>query len=190
VAAQSPLTVVRPCRADDLEALERALPTGPNRFHEARFRRQGEGVGTFLVAYREGVLMGSGEVLWPGAKEPEVRERLPDCPEINGLAVAAAWQGQGVGTAIIAAAEELAVARGRRLIGMGVDDSNGRAAALYLRLGYRDPGCRYLDRYTVVDGAGARHEVADPCRFLVKDLAGDATIRGRRGRSAGRSGSP
>ena len=53
---------------------------------------------------------------------------------------------------------------------MGVDDHNMRTAALYLRLGYRDTGCRYLDRYRYVDDHGVRHEVADPCRFLVKAI--------------------
>ncbi|MEV0718155.1 GNAT family N-acetyltransferase [Asanoa sp. NPDC050611] len=189
MAGQSPRTVVRPCRAEDLDALERGLPTGLNRYHEARFRRQGEGLSTFLVAYDGDGPVGSGEILWSGAKEPEVRERFPACPEINGLGVVAARQGRGVGTAIIRAAEELAASRGMRWIGMGVADDNGRAAALYLRLGYVDPDCRYLDRYQWVDEHGARHDIADPCRFLVKEPPTRA-IRDRRGRSADRSGSP
>nr|WP_221377253.1 hypothetical protein [Actinoplanes polyasparticus] len=67
-------------------------------------------------------------------------------------------------------AEAVVVARGVERLGMGVDDSNGRAAALYRRLCYGETGCRYLDRYHYVDDAGARHEVADPCRFLVRAL--------------------
>ncbi|WP_405749578.1 hypothetical protein [Streptomyces sp. NBC_01411] len=47
-----------------------------------------------------------------------------------------------------------------------------RAASLYLRLGYHETGCRYLDRYHYLDDEGLRHEVADPCRFLVKQLTG------------------
>jgi GNAT superfamily N-acetyltransferase len=158
------------CREADVDALERALPTGPNRYHAARFRRQGAGLSTFLVAYAGDVLVGSGEILWPGPKEPEVRALFPDCPEINGLGVVPEQQGQGVGTAIIRVAEELAAERGRRRIGMGVADGNDRAAALYLRLGYVDTGCVYLDRYRHVDEHGAPHDVADPCKFLVKPL--------------------
>ena len=66
--------------------------------------------------------------------------------------------------------EQLALHRGHPRIGMGVNDGNERAAALYLRLGYRDIGYRYLDRYHYVDDSGARHEVADPCRFLRKEI--------------------
>jgi RimJ/RimL family protein N-acetyltransferase len=39
------------------------------------------------------------------------------------------------------AAETLARRRGYQQIGLGVDDHNHRAAALYLRLGYRETGC-------------------------------------------------
>jgi hypothetical protein len=66
--------------------------------------------------------------------------------------------------------EQLARSRGLSRIGLGVDDGNPRAAALYLRLGYRETGCRYLDRYSYVSPDGVTHEVADPCRFLVKPL--------------------
>src|ERR1022692_3556307 len=93
------------------------------------------------------------------------------CPEINGLAV---WptglRSHGIGTAIIGAAEALARERGRSQIGLGVDDDNPRAAALYLRLGYQETGRRYLDRYYYLDDNGHRHDVADPARFLVKNL--------------------
>ncbi|MEV4414374.1 GNAT family N-acetyltransferase [Catellatospora sp. NPDC049609] len=164
--------IVRRCRRQDVDVLEHHLPTGPNRYHEARYLRQREGFSTFLIACAGDVPVGSGEVLWQGPKEPDVRARFPGCPEINGLAVAPERRSQGVGTAIIRAAEQLATQRGHHRIGMGVDDDNARAAALYLRLGYRDTGCHYLDRYHYTDERGVRHEVADPCRFLVKEVSG------------------
>ncbi len=68
------------------------------------------------------------------------------------------------------AAEALAARRGDRHIGLGVADQNARAAALYLRLGYQETGCTYLDRYHPLDDDGTRHDVADPCRFLIKPL--------------------
>ncbi|MDG4825620.1 GNAT family N-acetyltransferase [Asanoa sp. WMMD1127] len=162
--------MIRQSRPADVERLEQTMPTGPSRFHEARYGRQADGLSTFLVAEIDGVLVGCGEVLWAGAKEPAVRERIPDCPEINGLAVAPGRQSQGIGTALVRAAEALAAERGHHRVGLGVDDHNPRAAALYARLGYTDPNCRYVDHYSYVDEAGTRHEVADPCRFLVKDL--------------------
>jgi GNAT superfamily N-acetyltransferase len=163
--------LVRQCRAQDVGLLEYRIPTGRNRYHEARYCRQREGLSTFLIAYLDDIPVGSGEVLWQGAKEPEVRDRFPDCPEINGLAVVPERQALGIGTAIIRTAEQFAARRGRHRIGMGVDDRNVRAATLYLRLGYRDMACRYLDRYHYVDEHGVSHDVADPCRFLIKALS-------------------
>ncbi|MFD9963378.1 GNAT family N-acetyltransferase [Amycolatopsis sp. NPDC059020] len=89
---------------------------------------------------------------------------------MNGLDVAEDRRSRGIGTALLATAETCARNRGYHHIGLGVDDDNPRAAALYLRLGYRETGCRYLDRYSYVDADGSSHDVADPARFLVKDL--------------------
>ncbi|WP_234359240.1 GNAT family N-acetyltransferase [Plantactinospora sp. BC1] len=162
---------LRQCRPEDVAVLERHFPTGRNRYHEARYQRQRAGSSTFLIACLDAVPVGSGEVMWQGAKDPDVRDRFPGCPEINGLAVLAERRSQGVGSAIIRAAEHLAARRGRHRIGMGVEEQNVRAARLYLRLGYRDTGCRYLDRYPYVDDHGVRHEIADACRFLVKTIS-------------------
>ncbi|MBM2615962.1 GNAT family N-acetyltransferase [Actinoplanes sp. LDG1-06] len=78
---------------------------------------------------------------------------------------------RSVGTALIRTAEDLALERGIGRLGLGVDDTNPRAAALYRRLGYAETGCRYVDRFTVVDDDGSRREIAEPCRFLVSELA-------------------
>ena len=71
---------------------------------------------------------------------------------------------------IVHAAEARARRRGYVQLGLGVDDQNYRAAQLYLRLGYAEAGCRYIDRYHYRDNDGLRHEVADPARFLIKLL--------------------
>jgi GNAT superfamily N-acetyltransferase len=126
---------------------------------------------TYLIAWVDGIPAGTGEILWQGCAAPEVTQRFPRCPELNGLQVwPAERQSHGIGTAIIRAAEARARERGYRQIGLGVADDNPRAAALYLRLGYHETGCRYLDRYHYLDDRGRRHDVADPARFLVKQL--------------------
>src|SRR5262245_53834008 len=117
VGDESPQMFVRQCRQQDVPVLEHHVPTRRNRYHEARYRRQSEGLSTFLIAYLGDVPVGSGEVLWQGAKEPYVRNRFPDCPEINGLAVVPKRQSQGIGTMIIRAAEQLAGQRGCHRIG-------------------------------------------------------------------------
>ncbi|MFI5914182.1 GNAT family N-acetyltransferase [Dactylosporangium sp. NPDC051541] len=164
-----PEPLIRPARESDIAALERHLPTGPNRYHDARYARQLAGRSTFLLAFVHGEPIGHASVLWDGGHAEAVRTRYPGCPEINALAVAAPLQSQGIGTALIRAAETLAADRGCRQIGLGVDDSNPRAAALYRRLGYEETDFHYTDRYFYTDDAG-HHEVADPCRFLIKHL--------------------
>ncbi|MFD9893370.1 GNAT family N-acetyltransferase [Amycolatopsis sp. NPDC059027] len=162
---------IRECRADDVPLLETHLPSpGANRYHEARYRRQAENTSTFLVAWDGDRPVAVGEIRWNGCAAPEVRASFPGCPEINGLDVAEDRRSRGIGTALLATAETCARNRGYHHIGLGVDDDNPRAAALYLRLGYRETGCRYLDRYSYVDADGSSHDVADPARFLVKDL--------------------
>ncbi|MFE9457436.1 GNAT family N-acetyltransferase [Streptomyces californicus] len=163
---------VRPCRAADLEPLERYLPSpGRTRRHAARFDRQERGLATFLTAWSDDVPVGTAQILWQGCGAPEVRARFPDCPELNGLSI---WppelRSRGIGSALIAAAEERVRAAGHARIGLGVNDDNHRAAALYLRIGYRETDCRYVDRYAYLDDEGVRHEVADPARFLAKEL--------------------
>ncbi|MFH8691884.1 GNAT family N-acetyltransferase [Streptomyces anulatus] len=164
--------LIRPCRAADLELLERHLPSpGRTRRHSARLDRQERGLSTFLTAWADDVPVGTAQILWQGCAAPEVRARFSDCPELNGLGI---WppelRSRGIGTALICAAEQRVHDAGHTLIGLGVDDDNHRAAALYLRIGYRETGCRYLDRYAFLDADGVRQEVADPARFLVRDL--------------------
>lgn len=168
---------IRHCKEEDLELLERHMPSpGQTRRHAMRFEKQQQGLSTFLVAWSDGIPVGTAQVLWQGCTAPEVRDRFPKCPELNGLGV---WppqlRSQGIGTAIIRAAETQARRSGHHQIGLGVDDLNHRAAALYLRLGYEETGCRYLDRYHYIDDNGSRHEVADPARFLIKQLAGQSS---------------
>jgi GNAT superfamily N-acetyltransferase len=157
---------IRPCQERDI-----ALLRGHTSVPEQRFERQQRGDSTFLVAWDGDVPVGSGEIRWIGCAAPEIHEHYPDCPELNGLNV---WpserRSQGIGTALITAAEDLARDRGRREFGMGVVDTNPRAAALYLRIGYQETGLDYLDRYHYTDSDGVRHDIADPARFLVKPL--------------------
>ncbi|MFB7226282.1 GNAT family N-acetyltransferase [Streptomyces fimicarius] len=170
--------LIRPCLPTDLDILERHMPSpGRTRRHADRFDRQEQGLTTFLTAWIDDVPVGTAQILWQGCAAPEVQARFPGCPELNGLGI---WppdrRSRGIGTALIRAAEQRVRDAGHDLIGLGVDDDNHRAAALYLRIGYRETGCRYLDRYAYLDADGVRREVADPARFLVRSL-GEAPAR-------------
>jgi GNAT superfamily N-acetyltransferase len=76
---------------------------------------------------------------------------------IHDLAVVAAYRGKGVGSALLAAVEKEAAARGCCKLTLEVQDANRRARSVYERFGFRD--------FTV---AGS------PTRFLSKPL-GNAT---------------
>ena len=55
---------------------------------------------------------------------------------LDGICVARGARGQGIGSALMQAIEAEAVARGYEQVRLDVIDSNWRAKALYLRLGY------------------------------------------------------
>jgi GNAT superfamily N-acetyltransferase len=159
------------CRAEDIEVLDHFMPSySVDGNHAARFGRQEAGDSTYLIPWLDGTPVGHAEVRWTGCAAPEVRASRPGCPEINGLFV---WpeslRSRGIGTALVRTAERMAKERGIGAMGLGVDDGNPRAAALYARLGYL-PTVPYVDRWTHLDSDGVRHEQADACVFLVKAL--------------------
>ncbi|MFG3258409.1 GNAT family N-acetyltransferase [Streptomyces sp. NPDC048172] len=160
------------CREEDVELLDKHMPSpGAVSSHQRRYARQRAGEGTFLVAWRHEVPVGSCEVRWEGCAAPEVQAVHADCPEVNGLGV---WpetlRSLGIGTELIREAERLASGRGCTRIGLGVERNNPRARALYRRLGYH-PTTPYLDCWSYEDGVGVTHRVADACTFMVKNLA-------------------
>jgi GNAT superfamily N-acetyltransferase len=162
---------IEPAGPLDLERLERWTPSGATQIHARRFERQAQGLGTYLIAWGEQDPVASVEIRWDGCAAEEVRQRFPRCPELNGLQVwPASQRGKGIGSGLIGYAEDLARERGFHELGLGVNDDNPGAEVLYLRLGYAETGCRYIDRYWYITPSGARHEVTDPARFLVKQL--------------------
>jgi GNAT superfamily N-acetyltransferase len=159
------------CRAEDVAVLDEHMPSpGAASQHVSRFARHREGSSTLLVAWRDGLPVGSCEILWGGCEAPEVRAVHPDCSEITGLALwPEALRTQCVGTALIQAAEQLVRGRGRERVGVGVEKNNPRTEALYERLGYL-PSTPYLDCGSYQDSSGLIHRVADACTFMVKRL--------------------
>lgn len=122
-----------------------------------------------LIAEDDSRPVGSA-VLWWSARDGAVRQAFPGCPEVAELHVAAADHRRGHGTALISAAERHAQRAGCTRLGLGVADDNPDAARLYLRLGYRETGIHYVDRWSWTGPDGVRHEEADPVRWLVRDL--------------------
>jgi GNAT superfamily N-acetyltransferase len=163
--------LIRQCATSDIEALERHMPTRSGQVHAQHFAHQQAGRWTYLIAWEEdSVPVGVGVIRWEGWAEHEARAAFPDCPQLTNLHVQAARRGRGVGTALIASAEERARTRGFSRIGVGVADDNPKAAMLYARLGYTDTGLRSESRYMYPDDAGVPGEIVEHNILLVKDL--------------------
>ena len=79
----------------------------------------------WIVCWQDGDLIANGQLLI-----------YPHGAEYANLAVIPARQGQGIGTAMIAALDETARVNGLTEVEIGVDVENGRALALYERLGF------------------------------------------------------
>ena len=134
--------------------------------HRARWEIQQRGDGLYLLAQRDGEIVGH-TMLLKQSKYAEVRA-AGDPVEINALE--AFVPNQGIGTAIIGAAEVVAADWSRPLIGLAVEHGNSGARRLYERLGYQKCA-EVIDTWTEQDADGnvvRTHE--DACEYLVKSL--------------------
>ncbi len=88
---------------------------------------------------------------------------------VYSLRVRPEWQGRGIGTRLMQAAEDGLRARGYRTAVIAAGKDNPGARRLYERLGYQrfadDPGVWYFQ-----DVNGAQQAVVEPCWVMQKDL--------------------
>jgi len=162
---------VRPADQQDADQLIAAQSEPAPRAHlRNRWAQQSRGEALFLLAHRDGSVVGH-TMLLRESKYAEVRA-AHGVPEVNALH--AYEDGQGIGTALTAAAEAFATSWGHSAIGLAVGADNDRARRLYDHLGYRDWGQgTVVDEWTEEDAGGKlvrTHQ--DRCLYLVKtDLA-------------------
>ncbi|WP_328998962.1 GNAT family N-acetyltransferase [Kribbella sp. NBC_00709] len=159
---------IRPATRSDVDELIESFAEAPAAQYHVRGRWdvQQRDDGLFLLARRDGDIVGQTMIL-RASKYDEV-QAAADPAEINGLH--AFVRGEGVGTALIRAAEAVAGDWGRPAIGLGVSPDNPAARRLYERLGYELwSGPRVIDRWTeqAADGTVVR-TYADECDYLLK----------------------
>ena len=162
---------VLPCSAEAIQQLAAsALPAATMAHHRERWAMQLRGEARYLLAWRAGTVVGRVTLLHESKYAP-VRERLSGLVEMNALE--AVPRRQGIGTALVRAAEEVALETSGRWIGLAVAPDNDGAARLYARLGYADWGHgEVVDEWSERDGAGAVvQEHRTPCRYLVRALS-------------------
>jgi GNAT superfamily N-acetyltransferase len=127
---------IRPGSDADFARLVAVL--GEHHWFTDRLARQQRGGGVLLVAWLEGRPAGEVFLEFEPATEPEVRRQLPGVPRLDHLEVLGPLWGQGIGTALIGAAEDSARQLGHQRIALGVGLDNPKARRLYERLGYVD----------------------------------------------------
>jgi len=160
---------IRPATQSDVDALIASFADAPAAQYHVRDRWvvQQRDEGVFLLAHRDGEIVGQ-TILLRRSKYGELRADA-DPAEINALQ--AYVRGQGIGTAIIRAAEAIAAEEWKRsAIGLAVELDNDRARKLYTRLGYEPwSGPQLLDHWTeqAADGTVVRTH-SDPCEYLLK----------------------
>ena len=160
---------IRTCTDRDLEVLRTRWPSRAD-VHGSHHARQMEGAATYLVAWRGDEPLGVGMVQWGGCLGPEARAAFPGAVEINHVQVREEFRGQGVGTSLIGAAENLAVRQGRTQVAIAVNDENPEAARLYARLGYAPTGVLDVSEYDWTDDDGVVHHAIERDQLLVKEL--------------------
>jgi GNAT superfamily N-acetyltransferase len=138
----APRPTIRPAHRDDLTLLDRHLPpTDVPTGHRDRIRAQEQGDADYLVAWLDDRPVGHALIRWSGFKLGPLPALFPGIPILLTMRVwpRQTW-GRGIGTARVAAAEQLVAERGRRGLGLGVEVENTRARGLYEHLGYVDWG--------------------------------------------------
>ena len=148
---------VRRCLATDVPVIAAGEPDGMN-YAGSTFARQSAGECAYLIAWDGAEPVGSGELEWA------------PIPELRNLQVLPTRRGHGVGTAIVAAAEEEAAPFGR--IWIGVSEDNPDARRLYERLGYRPAGRTETFSSTSIAADGSTYSITETAEYLEKRLPG------------------
>lgn len=158
---------IRPATIEDMPVVGHVLGADQAHFYRNRLARPG----VVLSAWLEDQLAAAIYVCWEPADEPEVRQHLPGVPLLHRLRVRPDLRRRQIGTQLIEEAEKLLRGRGHKLVAVGVDPDNKRAAGLYEHLHYREwehgevPTTREV---YVADGSVRR--LPDRCRIFVKSL--------------------
>jgi GNAT superfamily N-acetyltransferase len=109
------------------------------------------------------------------------RSKLLAAAELVDLQVMAAHRGQGIGRALMDAAERLALEAGWTRVGLAVtvaNPNNRIARDMYARRGYADSGLgEFQDGYVYWDAAGGPQWDGEPHLYLVKTLGQAGTAQ-------------
>lgn len=158
---------VRICQSSDIDTLKAAIPDEEG-FHETRYKLQEAGKSSYLIAWQDQQPVGHLYLRWDGSSQPVVKEFIEDTPELSAISV---WppenRSQGIGSKLIAEAEEMAIEKGYHQVGLSVRLDNNRARELYEKLGYQDWG---HGTYNDVWQESIAENTEKICNYMIKQL--------------------
>jgi GNAT superfamily N-acetyltransferase len=164
---------IRRAHADDLLAVPAEL--GDQEFFADRLARQAEGRGVLLLAFSDGLPVGTVYLWRERADEQEVRAHLPKVPLLNHVEVLAGHRNRLVGTRLVGEAERVLAELGHDQVALAVNVDNTNAERLYKRLGYQRWEHDTLICWAEVrQPDGTRKTCPETCYMLVKALSGNS----------------
>jgi GNAT superfamily N-acetyltransferase len=149
---------IRALRPDEVEGVDLVLPL-------SRLGNDGD----YLVAWHDDAPVGHAFIAWSGTEL--------GLPEIQDVYVLPERRGEGLGTALTAAAEQTAVSRGHDRCSIGTGVANEGARRLYERLGYNRadvPPKRVQGTLTI---RGEPVEIDDTLLYFTKRLVDSGRAR-------------
>ena len=167
-----PVVDIRLIREPDISLVSRYFTKGTNGKHKARFLRQQTGEALYLIGWIGERPVSHALLTWGGSKDQAVKRNLSlACPDVGDLMVAEDLRSQGIGSQMLAFAEQLVRERGYNHIGLSVGIENERARQLYERLGYHDAHCgEHIEQWQYLDAQGQAHTEQETCIYLIKEL--------------------
>jgi len=133
--------VIQHMKESDIDGLKKSFSNMNNQLdqYEIFWKEHQAGRRVTILAISDEQIVGYANLLWQS--DYSAFQEM-DIPEINNMHVLDEFQKQGVGTALIREAESVAVAQGKKEIGIGfgLTPNYGAAQRLYPKLGYIPDG--------------------------------------------------
>jgi ribosomal protein S18 acetylase RimI-like enzyme len=156
----------------DLHALSDAtFSSGTPDKVQRRLALQAQGHLEYPIAIIGEQLVGYLLLKWNGPEDPFLKRKLPPCAEIEDFAVAVEHRGYGIGSALLAYAEDRAREHGDTRLGLSAGIGNEDARRLYERLGFVTmPESEHRVSWFEPVGDGTSRIASEACVYMMKDL--------------------